>query len=63
MTTEVSNEKQSRDRVVAPSRFVDNEVYLAALLFGSISAVVEIGNRFEEYNREVGADARFFRID
>jgi hypothetical protein len=27
-----------------------------------VSAVVEIGNRFEEYNREVGADARFFRI-
>lgn len=59
----VSNEKQSRDRMVAPPRFVDNEVYLAALLFGSISAAVEIGNRFEEYNREVGADARFFRID
>lgn len=59
----VSNKKQSRDRMVAPSRFVDNEVYLAALLFGSISAVVEFGNRFEEYNREVGADARFFRID
>ena len=62
MVTEVSNRKQSRDRMVAPPRFVDNEVYLAALLFGSISAVVEIGNRFEEYNREVGADARFFRI-
>lgn len=63
MTTEVSNVKLSREEVVAPPRFVDNEVYLAALLFGSISAVVEIGNRFEEYNREVGADARFFRID
>lgn len=63
MATEVSNRKQSRDRMVAPPRFVDNEVYLAALLFGSISAAVEIGNRFEEYNREVGADARFFRID
>lgn len=62
MVTEVSNRKQSRDRMVAPSRFVDNEVYLAALLFGSISAVVEFSNRFEEYNREVGADARFFRI-
>lgn len=60
MATEVSNRKQSRDRMVAPPRFVDNEVYLATLLFGSISAVVEIGNRFEEYNREVGADARFF---
>lgn len=63
MTTEVSNVKLTREEVVAPPRFVDNEVYLAALLFGSISAVVEIGNRFEEYNREVGADARFFRID
>ena len=63
MTTEVSNVKITREEVVAPPRFVDNEVYLAALLFGSISAVVEIGNRFEEYNREVGADARFFRID
>lgn len=63
MTTEVSNVKLTREEVVAPSRFVDNEIYLAALLFGSISAVVEIGNRFEEYNREVGADARFFRID
>lgn len=63
MTTEASNVKLSREEVVAPPRFVDNEVYLAALLFGSISAVVEIGNRFEEYNREVGADARFFRID
>lgn len=62
MTTEVSNVKLTREEVVAPPRFVDNEVYLAALLFGSISAVVEIGNRFEEYNREVGADARFFRI-
>lgn len=62
MTTEVSNIKLTREEVVAPPRFVDNEVYLAALLFGSISAVVEIGNRFEEYNREVGADARFFRI-
>lgn len=60
MTTEVSNVKLTREEVVAPPRFVDNEVYLAALLFGSISAVVEIGNRFEEYNREVGADARFF---
>ena len=58
----VSNKKQSRDRVVAPPRFEDTESYLAALLFGSISAVVEIGNRFGEYNREVGADARFFRI-
>lgn len=63
MTTEVSNVKLTREEVVAPPRFVDNEVYLAALLFGSLSAVVEIGNRFEEYNREVGADARFFRID
>lgn len=63
MTTEASNVKLSREEVVAPPRFVDNEIYLAALLFGSISAVVEIGNRFEEYNREVGADARFFRID
>lgn len=63
MTTEASNVKLTREEVVAPSRFVDNEVYLAALLFGSISAAVEIGNRFEEYNREVGADARFFRID
>ena len=63
MTTEVSNVKLTREEVVAPPRFVDNEVYLAALLFGSISAVVEIGNRFEEYNMEVGADARFFRID
>lgn len=62
MTTEVSNVKLTREEVVAPPRFVDNEVYLAALLFGSLSAVVEIGNRFEEYNREVGADARFFRI-
>ena len=62
MATEVSNVKLTREEVVAPPRFVDNEVYLAALLFGSISAVVEIGNRFEEYNREVGADARFFRI-
>lgn len=62
MTTEASNVKLTREEVVAPPRFVDNEVYLAALLFGSISAVVEIGNRFEEYNREVGADARFFRI-
>lgn len=60
MTTEVSNVKLTREEVVAPPRFVDNEVYLAALLFGSISAVVEIGNRFEENNREVGADARFF---
>lgn len=63
MVTEVSNVKLTREEVVAPPRFVDNEVYLAALLFGSISAVVEFGNRFEEYNREVGADARFFRID
>ena len=50
-------EEKSKVRVVAPSRFEDTESYLAALLFGSISAVVEIGNRFEEYNREVGADA------
>ena len=63
MTTEASNVKLTREEVVAPPRFVDNEIYLAALLFGSISAVVEIGNRFEAYNREVGADARFFRID
>ena len=63
MTTEVSNIKLTREEVVAPPRFEDTESYLAALLFGSISAVVEIGNRFEEYNREVGADARFFRID
>jgi len=50
MVTEVSNRKQSRDRVVAPSRFEDTESYLAALLFGSNSAAAQIGSRFMEVN-------------
>lgn len=58
--TIVSNIEQSRGRMVAPPRFVDNELGLAALLFGSISAAAEIGIRFTQYNKEVGPDARFF---
>lgn len=46
----VSNKKQSRDRMVAPSRFEDTESYLAALLFGSNSAAVQLGSKFMEVN-------------
>lgn len=50
MTTEVSNVKLTREEVVAPPRFEDTESYLAALLFGSNSAAVQLGSKFMEVN-------------
>lgn len=50
MTPISSNEKLYRVRVVAPPRFEFTDEYLAALLFGSISAAKEFESRYLELN-------------
>lgn len=50
MTEVSSNEKLSRMRMVAPPRFEFTDEYLAALLFGSISAAKEFESRYLELN-------------
>lgn len=58
MTEIASNEKLSRKNMVAPPRFEATEDYLAALLFGSNSAVEEFVSRYKELNPEgVSSDA------
>ena len=58
MTEVSSNEKLSRRGLVAPPRFGTTDDYLAALLFGSISAAKEFESRYLELNpEEVGLDA------
>ena len=50
MTLISTNEKLSRMRMVAPPRFDSTDDYLAALIFGSLSAVSEFASRFLEVN-------------
>lgn len=50
MTLISTNEKLSRMRMVAPPRFDSTDDYLAALIFGSLSAVSEFASRFVEVN-------------
>lgn len=50
ITTVSTNEKLSRMRMVAPPRFGTTDDYLAALLFGSISAAKEFETRYLELN-------------
>ena len=57
MTSISTNEKLSRMRMVAPPRFDSTDDYLAALIFGSLSAGAEFGSRFLELNPEVTPNA------